>query len=142
MLKKWISSWLDDAPQNQPTAQRSKINLKRMIVSHEEMKTKLEYALIEAKNDVSIEAMDIERLDKCDYGKWLMSEAKGEYSQTKEYLNALEAHTFYHQIAVDIIDTHLEGNTKKAKRLLSSSFKEASNLNQIECVRLYNLTLS
>ncbi len=141
MLKKWINSWLDDAPQNQTAHQQLKLNLKKTLVAHDKMKLTLEQELTDSNNVSPINAVEIGQHDTCDYGKWLISTGKAKYSQTEEYKNAFEAHTFYHQIAADIIYTHQAGNTKKAKRLLKTSFKEASNLNQIECVRLYNLTL-
>lgn len=139
MLKKWIGGWLDDATHNSPQ-QSVRLNLKKILVAHDTLREQLEFELMGA-NEPPLSIQDIENSDTCHYGKWLQSVGKIDYGNTKQYKNALAAHTFMFQIAADVVYTHQQGNTKKAKEILSTSFKEASNLNQIELVRLYNLTI-
>jgi len=141
MLKKWISGWLEDSPQHQAIQPQLRLNLKKALVTLEEMRTRLEYELAGIINEFPMNAAKTENDRSCAYGQWLYSTGQTLYAETQEYKNAIEAHAFFHQIAADILYTHQSGNTKKAKQLLKTSFKEASNFNQIELVRLYNMTL-
>jgi len=141
MLKRWISSWLDETPHKQIPNQPIKLNLKKTLVALDHLKVKLEKELT-GTQETPLIAEEIEKDCICDYGKWLYSIGQQQYSKTKEYKNALTAHTFFHQRAADVVYTHQAGNTKKAKKILNTGFKEASNLNQIELVRLYNMTIN
>jgi len=136
-----MRSWLDDTPQSQVIQPQLKLNLKKTLVTIDEMKTRLEYELAGIVDEFPMNPADIENDRSCAYGQWLYNTGEILYSDTQEYKNAIEAHSFFHQIAADILYTHQTGNTKKAKKLLKTSFKEASNLNQIELVRLYNMTI-
>ncbi len=140
MLKKWINGWLDDAPSTQALPTQSKLNLKKTLVALDTLKAQLEHEVAQ-RNNANLNPEELEKNDVCDYGKWLNSIGKAKYADTKEFKNALEAHTFYRQIAADVIYMHQAGKTKKARDILKTGFKEASNLNQIELVRLYNMTI-
>ncbi len=114
----------------------SGLNLKEVLDAHEAWKDKLEKEL-SGVSDEPIDADIIASDCQCILGKWLHGKGKKDYSKLPEYKPALNAHANFHKAAAEVVIQHQANNTKQAKQLLRTSFRTASNDNQLELVRLF-----
>ncbi len=114
----------------------SGLNLKEVLDAHEAWKDKLEKEL-SGVSDEPIDADIIASDCQCILGKWLHGKGKKDYSKLPEYKPALNAHADFHKAAADVVIQHQANNTEQAKQLLRTSFRTASNDNQLELVRLF-----
>ena len=114
----------------------SGLNLKEVLDAHEAWKDKLDKELSGTSNehiDPEVIASDCH----CVLGKWLHGKGKKDYSKLPEYKPALNAHADFHKAAAEVVIQHQANNTQKAQLLLKTSFRTASNDNQLELVRLF-----
>ncbi len=114
----------------------SGLNLKEVLDAHEAWKDKLEKEL-SGVSDEPIDADIIASDCQCILGKWLYGKGKKDYSKLPEYKPALNAHADFHKAAAEVVIQHQANNTEQAKQLLRTSFRTASNDNQLELVRLF-----
>lgn len=114
----------------------SGLNLKEVLDAHEAWKDKLEKEL-SGVSDKPIDADIIASDCQCILGKWLYGKGKKDYSKLPEYKPALNAHADFHKAAAEVVIQHQANNTEQAKQLLRTSFRTASNDNQLELVRLF-----
>lgn len=114
----------------------SGLNLKEVLDVHEAWKDKLEKELSGA-SDEPVNAEVVASDCQCVLGKWLHGKGKKDYSKLPEYKPALNAHADFHKAAAEVVIQHQSNNTQKAKQLLKTSFRTASNDNQLELVRLF-----
>ncbi len=116
----------------------SGLNLKEALDAHAEWKNRLQTEIdglsTNAPLDVSLVASDCQ----CTLGKWLHGTGKKKFARLPEYKKALKAHASFHISAAEVVIEYQSGNTEQAKKLLSTSFREASNNNQLELVRLFS----
>ena len=142
MFTRWISNWLNGDKSEElvisdDESTLSGLNLKEALDAHDAWKTKLRDELAGDSReplDVSFIASDC----NCVLGKWLYSTGKNKYSELPEYHNAVKAHAKFHICAAEVVIEHRSGNTEKAKKLLETNFRAASNDNQLELVRLFS----
>ncbi len=116
----------------------SGLNLKSALDAHDAWKEKLRKELSGENQqplDVSIIASDCH----CELGKWLHGQGKKNFSKLPEYKKALTAHAEFHISAAEVVIEHQSGNDERARQLLNGNFREASNLNQLELVRLFSV---
>jgi len=112
------------------------LNLKKALVSHDAWKEKLSKEL-NGHSEKPIDLIEVASDCKCSLGQWLHSTGKKKYSELPEYQKALKAHAQFHFSAAEVVIEHQSGNTQHAKKLLVTKFRTASNLNQLEIVRLF-----
>ncbi len=142
MLKQWIlqrlgrkkTKKLDPIPEE---AWLDDLNLKEVLDAHDAWKGRLLDDL-EGKNPSPIDPATASSDRHCTLGKWLHGPGK-KYRKLPEYQRALQAHAEFHVCAAEVVIENRSGNTERARELLKTRFRLASNTNQLELVRLFSV---
>ena len=142
MLKRWINNWLNgDRSEKLVIADDENIlsglNLKEVLDAHDAWKKKLQDELT-GDGTESLDVPHVASDRNCVLGKWLHGTGKKKYAKMPEYHNAVKAHANFHICAAEVVIEHQSGNTEKARELLETKFRAASNDNQLELVRLFS----
>ena len=141
MLKDWLNKMLSGnnneeliiSPEEEML---SGLNLKEVLDTHGAWKNKLENELSGNSN----EPIDVTKTAKdhvCTLGKWIYGPGKSKYSTLSEYEPLRKAHADFHLVAAEVVIEHQSGNKDLAQKLLKTKFRSASNINQLELVRLF-----
>lgn len=141
MLRKWLNNWLAGDTSEKlvvgaDEGNLSGLNLKEVLAAHDAWKVKLKTELM-GKSATPIDVTVVASDCKCVLGKWLHSTGKKQYSKLPEFKTALDAHAKFHIAAAEVVIEHQSGNTEQANLLLNQKFRNASNSNQLELVRLF-----
>ena len=115
----------------------SGLNLKQALDAHAAWKERLQKVL----DGVSTEQFDVVVTSKdnlCVLGKWIYGKGKHLYSHLPEYEALRMAHAGFHQCAGEVLAEHCDGNIVEATNLLNTKFRNASNKNRLELVRLFS----
>ncbi len=115
----------------------SGLNLKEALDAHAAWKNRLQIEI----DGLSTQPLDVSQVAsdcQCTLGKWLHGAGKKNFARLPQYKKALKAHATFHISAAEVLIEYQSGNAEQAKKLLSTSFREASNDNQLELVRLFS----
>ena len=143
MLKKWIAQRLfgTGGEELEPIPQEESLdgmNLKEVLDAHEAWKARLLEDL-SGKADKPLDPATISSDRQCTLGKWLHGPGR-KYAKLPEYRKALQAHADFHVCAAEVVIENRSGNPQRAHELLKTRFRQASNANQLELVRLFSVT--
>jgi len=115
----------------------SGLSLKQTLDAHQAWKHKLQDELA-GQSPASLVISEVASDCNCELGKWLHGRGKKDYRKLAAYSKAVKAHADFHISAAEVLIEHQSGNTAGARQLLKSRFRAASNLNQLELVRLFS----
>jgi len=141
-LKSWLMKKLagDDSAElelSPEEAQLSGLNLQEVLGAHMAWKEKLTRTL----NGTSTERYDVATVSQdtlCVLGKWLYGPGKKNYSHLAEYEALRKIHADFHVCAGEVLVEFEKGDKLKAEKILKGTFREASNLIQLELVSLFS----
>ncbi|AZN36470.1 CZB domain-containing protein [Iodobacter ciconiae] len=112
------------------------LNLKQVLDAHTAWKTKLKNEL-DGKGKESLDVSIIAQDNQCELGRWLHGPGKLSFSHYPEYHSACTAHSEFHFCAAEVLMQYQAGAPAAAEALLKGKFRQASNKNQLELVRLF-----
>lgn len=141
MLRQWLNNWLaGDTSQKlvieEEVKDLSGLNLKDSLESHYAWKDRLD-AQLSGEDDAPIDVAHLASDCQCQLGKWLHSVGKQKYDKLPEYHSAIDAHAKFHIAAAEVVIEYHSGATDRAKELLNTNFRSASNAVQLELVKLF-----
>jgi len=142
MIKHWLArrfGWqgFTDSDLNAIEDRLSGLSLKQALDAHQAWKHRLQDELT-GQSPAPLVISEVASDCNCELGKWLQGQGKKEYRKLAEYSKAVKAHADFHISAAEVLIEYQSGNTAGARQLLKSRFREASNLNQLELVRLFS----
>lgn len=140
MLKNWLRNALSGKTDEKieigaDEGKLQGLSLKNVLDAHSAWKGKLEKEL--SGQNRTIDPSIVGNDEHCELGKWIYGTGKELYSNLPEYEMVQKAHAHFHITAAEVVIEHQSGNTDKAENLLKSTFRSASNSNQLQLVRLF-----
>ena len=141
VLKDWLNKMLNGNSDEElvisPEEELlSGLNLKEVLDAHKGWKSKLENEL-SGQSSVPIDVTETAKDHVCTLGKWVYGPGKNKYAALPEYESMRKAHANFHLVAAEVVIEHQSGNKEQAQNLLKTKFRNASNSNQLELVKLF-----
>lgn len=113
------------------------LNLEQVLDAHHLWKDRLK-GVLNGSSDERLEIKTVSEDCHCVLGKWIYSDGKKNYGHLQEYESARQAHAEFHECAGQVLTAHELGDATQAETLLKTKFRTASNLNQMELIRLFS----
>ncbi len=140
MFKKLLGRFLSGNASVSDLPQKEKLeglSLRSALDAHDAWKDRLQKALDGVGEYQMLDTATISQDCHCELGMWLYGPGKKKFGKMPEWEAARKAHAEFHLAAAEVLIEHHSGQTEKARELLSTTFRQASNRNQLALARLF-----